>query len=136
MKLEVDERFTSSQFHTGGFSLPYRLDRNRNGWCVLIFVSEDIPSKFLTKHNFLSDAEGLFVELVCLLSLYQPPAQNHQYFFDCIDKALDTYSNCDNVLLAWDFNAEEDLAWKRFSTFLYQQDLYNLAKVGTCFKFL
>ena len=63
MKLEVDERFTSSQFHTGGFSLPYRLNRNRNGWCVMIFVAEDIPSKFLTKHNFPSDAEGLLVEL-------------------------------------------------------------------------
>ena len=29
----------------------------------MIFVREDIPSKLLTKHNFPSDVEGLFVEL-------------------------------------------------------------------------
>ena len=45
------------------FSLPYRLDRNRDGGGVMIFVKEDIPSKLLTKHNFRCDFEGLFVEL-------------------------------------------------------------------------
>ena len=29
----------------------------------MIFVREDIPTKLLTKHNFPSDVEGLFVEL-------------------------------------------------------------------------
>ena len=60
---KLDETFPSSQFHMDGFSLPYRLDRNRNGGGVMIFVKEDIPSKLLTKHNFPSDVEGLFVEL-------------------------------------------------------------------------
>ena len=46
-----------------GFSLPYWLDGNRNGGGVMIFVKEDIPSKLLTKHNFASDVEGLFVVL-------------------------------------------------------------------------
>ena len=41
--------------------------------------------------------------------------------FNCIDKALDTYSNYDNVLLAVDFNAKDD-------------EMVNLVKVGTCFK--
>ena len=53
-------------------------------------------------------------------------------FFNCIDKALETYSNYDNVLLAGDFNAEDDEPC--LSNFLYQHDLYNLVKVGTCFK--
>ena len=60
---KLDETFPGSQFHMDGFSLPYRLDRNRNGGGVVIFVKEDIPSKLLTKHNFPSDVEGLFVEL-------------------------------------------------------------------------
>ena len=74
-----------------GFSLPYRLDRNCNGGGVMIFVREDIPSKLLTKHNFPSDVEGLFVELNfrkskwLLCGTYHPPAQNDQYFFNCID---------------------------------------------------
>ena len=135
---KLDETFPSSQFHMDGFSLPYRLDRNRNGGGVMIFVREDIPSKLLTKHNFPSDVEGLFVELNfrkskwLLCGTYHPPAQNDQYFFNCIDKALDTYSNYDNVLLAGDFNAEDDEPC--LSNFLYQHDLYNLVKVGTCFK--
>ena len=53
-------------------------------------------------------------------------------FFNCTDKALDTYSNYDNLLLAGDFNAEDgEPCW---SNVLYQHDLYNLVKVGTCFK--
>ena len=120
-----------------GFSLPYRLDRNHNGGGAMIFVKEDIPRKLLTKYNFPSDVEGLFVELNfrkskwLLFGTYHPPAQNDQYFFNCIDKALDTYSNYD-VLLTGDFNAEDDEPC--LSNFLYQHDLYNLVKVGTCFK--
>ena len=37
---KLDETFPSSQFHMAGFSLPYRLDRNRNGGGVMIFVRE------------------------------------------------------------------------------------------------
>ena len=99
---KLDETFPSSQFHMNGFSLPYRLDRNCHGGGVMIFVRKDIPSKLLTKHNFASDVEGLFVELNfrkskwLLSGTYHPPAQNDQYFFNCIDKGLDTYSNYDN----------------------------------------
>ena len=46
---KLDETFPSSQFQMDGFSLPCRLDRNRNGGGVMIFVKEDIPSKLLTK---------------------------------------------------------------------------------------
>ena len=55
---KLDETFSSSQFHIDDFSLPYRLDRNRNSGGVMIFVKQDIPSKLLTKHNFPSDVEG------------------------------------------------------------------------------
>ena len=53
-------------------------------------------------------------------------------FFNCIDKALYTFSNYD-VLLAREFNAEDDEPF--LSIFLYQHDLHNLVKVGTCFKY-
>ena len=67
-----------------------------------------------------------------MASLWNLSATCTKYFFNCIDKALDTYSNYDNVLLAADFNAEDDEPC--LSNFLYQHDLYNLVKVGTCFK--
>ena len=88
---KLNEAFPNSQSNMDDFSLPYRLDRNRNGRGVMIFVKEDIPSKLLSKHNF-------------------------PIFFNCIDKALDTYSNYDNVLFAGDFNAKDDEPW--LSTFL------------------
>ena len=134
---KLDKTFLNSQFHMDRFSLPYRLDRNRNGGNVIIFVTEDIPSNLLTKHDFSSDVEGLFVELNIrkskwlLFGTYHPPVQNDQYFFNCINKALYTYSNHD-VLLAGDFNEEEDDE-PCLSIFLYQNDLYNHVKVETCF---
>ena len=124
---KLDETFPSSQFYMDGFSLRYRLDRNPNGGGITIFVKEDIPSKLLTKHNFPMDVEGLFVELNfrkskwLLFGTYHPPAQNDQYFFNCIDKALDTYSNYEYVLLARDFNAKDDKPC--LSNFLHQHDL-------------
>ena len=42
--------------------MPYRLDSNRNGGDVIIYVREDIPSKILEKHKLPQDVE------VCLLN--------------------------------------------------------------------
>ena len=89
--------FTISQFHLDGYSMPYRLDRNRNGGGVIIYVREDIPSNILRKHFFPNDIEGIFVEINfrkskwLLCSTYHPPSQSDQYYFDNIDKALDVY---------------------------------------------
>ena len=54
-----------SQFLVTGFSVPYRLDRNRNGGGIMIFTvfAMIIPSRVLTKHVFPDDIEGLFIEL-------------------------------------------------------------------------
>ena len=43
---KLDETFPSSQFHMDGFSLPYRIDRNRNGGGVMIFVWENVQANF------------------------------------------------------------------------------------------
>ena len=42
---KLDSSFPTQQFSLDGFSAPYRLDRNRDGGGVLIYVREDIPSK-------------------------------------------------------------------------------------------
>ena len=60
---KLDNTFSVSQFHIDGFSIPYRLDRNRNGGSVTFYVREDIPSKLLSKHSFKEDIEGLIVEI-------------------------------------------------------------------------
>ena len=63
VETKVDVFFPESQFIIEGYSIPYRLDRNRNGGGVMIYVREDIPSKKLKKHTFPDDIEGLFIEI-------------------------------------------------------------------------
>ena len=63
VETKVDVSFPESQFIIEGYSIPYRLDRNRNGGGVMIYVREDIPSKKLKKHTFPDDIEGLFIEI-------------------------------------------------------------------------
>ena len=95
-----------------------------------------LPSKLLAKHNLPSDVEGLFVELNFRKSKWLLFGTYHLHkwsvFFNSILKALDTYGNYDNVLLAADFDAENDEPC--LSTFLDQHDLYNFVKESTCFK--
>ena len=109
---KLDDTYPISQFHIDGYSMPYRLDRNRNGGGVIIYVREDIPSKILRKHFFPNDIEGIFVEINfrkskwLLCGTYHPPSQSDQYYFDNIDKALDVYCQYEKIMLVGDFNAQ------------------------------
>ena len=60
---KLDNAYLTSQLHIDGYSMPYRLGRNRNGGEVIMYVKEDILSKVLRKHLFLNDIEGVFVEI-------------------------------------------------------------------------
>ena len=135
---KLDDTFPNAQFLVPGFSKPFRLDRNRKGGGVMIYVRENIPSKLLTKHVLPSDIECIFLELnfrKCkwlLVGTYHPPSQNDHYFFENLDKAIDVYSHYEKVLLAGDFNAE--ISEFCLDSFLYQHELKNLVKEKTCFK--
>ena len=131
------DTFLTSQFLVTGFSVPYILDRNRNGGGIMIFIRDDIPSRVLTKHVFPDDIEGVFIEpnfrkaKWLLFGTYHPPTQSDSYYFNNLDKALDLYSHYDKNLLVGDFNTEVSDV---LSIFLYQHDLENLVKNKTCFK--
>ena len=60
---KLDKTFLESLFLMDGFSKPYRLDRNKNGGGVMIFIRETMSSKILEKHIFTNDVECIFVEL-------------------------------------------------------------------------
>ena len=99
---KLDDSFPNSRFLVDRFSESFRIDRNRSGGGVIIYVRDCIPSKLLTKHFFPNNIKGLFVELnfrKCkwlLLGTYHPPSQSDQYFFENVDKTLDMYSYYDN----------------------------------------
>ena len=73
---KLDDTFPLDQFYVEGFTIPYRLDRNRN---VIIYIREDTPSKIFEKHKLPQDVEGMFVELNfrkikwLLFGTYHPP---------------------------------------------------------------
>ena len=135
---KLDDSFPNSQFLVDGFSEPFRIDRNRSGGGVMIYVRDVIPSKLLTKHFFPNDIQGLFVEQnfrKCkwiLLGTYHPPSQSDQCFIENVDKALDMYSYYDKILLTGDFNAE--IHDDYLQSFLYQHELKSLVKEKTCLK--
>ena len=57
---ELDETFPAAQFLLQGFSMPYRLDRNRNG--DMFYIREDTPLR-LIKRKVRNNVEYFFVEI-------------------------------------------------------------------------
>ena len=139
---KLDSSFPTQQFSLDGFSTPYRLDRNRDGGGVLIYVREDIPSKQLTKHTFSKNVEGLFIEInlrkTKLLFFGGYRSEHKDFglskddFLEQLVFALDKYSAYDKVLLAGDFNV--DKGDEKLKDFLFEQNFKNLVKEDTCFK--
>ena len=59
---KIDESFPTCQFKIDGFSTPFRLDRNKEGGGIIVYVRSDIPCKIL-KCQLPNNIAGLFVEL-------------------------------------------------------------------------
>ena len=107
---KLDEVFLISQFLTDGFSTiqiskPYRFDRKKHGRGVIVYVRDTIPSKIFEKRSCQTILNVFFMELSfikckwLLCGTYHPPSQDDEYYFNYLNKALDTYSNYEKVLL-------------------------------------
>ena len=138
---KLDDSHPTSEFLIDGFSTPFRLDRNKTGGGLLIYVREDIPSKQINNHSFSDGIEGIFVELNLrktkwlILGTYHPPNQNDKFYFDNVGRALELYNKkYDKILLAGDFNAE--IQETILNNFLELYNLRNLVTDKTCFKSL
>ena len=139
---KLDSSFPVGQFLMDGFSEPYRLDRDKNGGGVMIYVREDIPSRLLTKHTFTKEIEGLFVEVnlrKTKLLFFGSYRSDHADigvktcdYFSQVSLALDKYSTYEKFLLAGDFNTEESNEY--LEDFLFEHHAKNLVKDATCFK--
>ena len=130
---KVDSRFPNSQFMTEGFSMPFKLDRNRFGGRIMIYVREDILSKQLAKHKLPDDIEGFLVEMNLrktkwlIFGGYRRPRQAVEYSFKHLSFALDTYRQTyEKFLLTSDFNIVE--TEPLLSGFLGSYDSKNLVK--------
>ena len=116
--------------------MPYRLDRNKNGGGLLLYVREDISSKILHYDN---NFESFFVELnfkkqKWLLSCsYNPHYQTIGTHLNNLQTHLDMFSSkYERVLFIGDFNCEvSDIA---LSSFCDDNKLKSLIKSPTCYK--
>ena len=59
---KLNATFPEAQFLLDGFSKPYRLDRCENGSGIVIFVREDIPSRFIVP-SLTCGTESFFIEI-------------------------------------------------------------------------
>ena len=138
---KLDDSFPISQFKVEGFAEPFRLDRDKNGGGILIYVRDFIPCERLRKHAFPHDIEGIFLELNfrkskwLLFATYHPPCQNIEYYLQNIGSALDKYiKTYDKCLLVGDFNAE--VSETKMENFLEAYGLNSLIHEKTCCKSL
>ena len=110
----IDSSFPNAQFRIDWLSAPFRLERNRIGRGVLIYVREAMPCKQSTKHILLDDIKWIFVEINLrkikwlLFGRYRPSRKQAEYFLKRVNFAVDTYRQAfHKFLLAGDFNIEE-----------------------------
>ena len=134
---KIDKSFPEDQFKIPGFCTPFRLDRDRFGGGILVYVQENIPAKLLSSEA--KTIEGIFIELnfrkkKWLLSCsYNPSKSNIISHLEHLRRSLDLYSaNYDNLLLMGDFNVNtSELNMKDFCD---SYGFKSLIKVPTCFK--
>ena len=137
---KLGDSLPNLQFSVDEFSEPFRIDRNRSGGRVIIYVRDDIPSKLLIKHFLPNDVESLFVELKfrkcnwILLGSYYPHSHSDQHLFENVGKALRMYSYYDKILLTGYFCAK--IYDHYLGNFFYQHECKSLVKEKTCFKII
>ena len=136
---KLDEGFPNGQFDMEGYSAPFRVDRNKHGGGVLIYVRDDITCRELKGHPPLNDLEGIFLELNLkkskwfLFGGYNPNKENISYFVNALGPVIDHYMpKYDNFILLGDFNSE--MGENAMSDFCDTYNLINLIKDPTCFK--
>ena len=58
---KVDDSFPDDQLFLDAFGTPFRLDQNRNGGGIILFIRNDIPAKIVSTDD--RPIESFYVEL-------------------------------------------------------------------------
>ena len=59
-EIQLDSSFPTNQFLVERYLKPFRLDRNRNGGGLLVYIRK---VKKLKSHSVVDDIEGIFIEI-------------------------------------------------------------------------
>ena len=60
---KIDNTFPVSQFCVPGYSMPFRLDRTRNGGVIMLYFKKHIPRIMLNKFTFEKEIEAFATEI-------------------------------------------------------------------------
>ena len=135
---KIDDTFPETQFLKEGFSTTYRLDRTAKGGEILLYIRQNIPSKYLKKNTLNESFEGFFVDLNLrskkwLLRWSYNPHKKMTFHLSNLSTALDTLStDYENIILLGDFNVKVEE--RNMSEFMSVYSLRNLVKQKTYFK--
>ena len=134
---KLNDSFPDSQFLIEGFGEPFRLDRNRNGGGIKLFIRSDIPTKVISTDK--NPFEIFYVELnfrkkKWLLSCsYSPNNNNIESHLNCLSRSIDSLSSkYENIILLDNFNSCMDDS--PMIGFGETYKLRNQVKHPTCFK--
>ena len=92
---KIDESYPNSQFSIDGFSTPFRLDRNKFGGGVMIYVKENLLCVEIPFQNKPKDIECIFLDLrirnkrFLLVGGYNPDKKLITHFLSHVGKCLD-----------------------------------------------
>jgi exonuclease III len=136
---KIDDTFPHGQFQIEGFSRPIRLDRNRNGGGIIVFIRDELTCREIKPRVLYPELECTFLELRIrqskwlLVVGYNPHKDNIGKFLRNISRELDKLiPKYENLLMLGDWNSsvkEQDMG-----EFCDMYMLENLIKEPTCFK--
>ena len=136
---KLDDSFPASQFFIQGFCTPFRLDRNKNGGGILLYIRSNITSTKLNRYIIKNQMEPFFVEirignsiwlLYCSYNPSKPQIASH---IQEISNGIDAYcKKYENVLIMGDFNV--DVKEVSLHLFCNQYKSKSLNKGPTCYK--
>ena len=132
---KLDDSFPKQQFHIEDFSIPFRLDRNRHGGGLLLYVRNNFNAFFLKSYSLPDNIKAFFIEILpksckwLICCSFNPNEINVATHLGETGKALDTYSRkYENTLLISDSNEAN------MKALCNQYKPKSLNKEPTCFK--
>ena len=134
---KIDDSFPLGNFLIGGFSKPYRLDRDSLDVGILLYVREDIPTNLFEVET--KPIEGFYVEIDlrndkwlvnCSYNPHRNMIGNH---LRALSEKLDIYAaSYDNFIILGDFNIEVEE--QQIKDFCDNYSLKSLIRQPTCYK--
>ena len=100
---KVDDSFPDGQFFLDGFGTPFRLDRNRNGEGIMLFIRHDIPAKVVSADDW--PIESFYVELHSrnkkwlLNCSYNPKHSSIESHLDSLSKSINSHYHLNTTIL-------------------------------------